>query len=293
MSHEIAHVDFIGIGAPRCGSTWMYERLEEHPEVCVSHPKETLYFLPGIGYEKTSGEYGAYFKHCKPGQIKGEFSPTYLYFKEAIEKIERDAPKAKLIVVLRNPIDRYLSARYYRALAKEQTPDIESDIQRGVHREIERGYYAKYLKMFLSRFARRQIGIFVYEDMERDPVEFIRSVYEFLGVSADFVPGSVHKKTNITAAGRVRSPLLRRTLKKITKWVVHGPFNTVLAPALKKLGARGMLRRINALNTRLPEELTPHEKPIRAELREQLRAYYDGDIRELEGILGRDLGFWK
>ena len=120
-------VDFIGIGAGKCGTTWISKCLAEHPQVCFSIPKETFFFNRDVGvfndpnlisssdqcYSKYDREgikgYTKYFQHYKRGQIRGEWCVGYLGDSLASQKIKMEFPNVKILVCLRNPIDRAYS----------------------------------------------------------------------------------------------------------------------------------------------------------------------------------------
>lgn len=116
-------VDFIGIGAPRSGSTWLFHALGRHPAVCLSEPKEIKYFnredflRPVIDGDDESPYinpnhardldwYARHYRHCPADSLKGEFSPQYLFDDAAPARIHTSFPDVKLLVCLRNPIDR-------------------------------------------------------------------------------------------------------------------------------------------------------------------------------------------
>ena len=110
MDKKDFKVDFMGIGAQKGGTTWIAKCLSEHPDICMSEPKEILYFnkfssfsnkCPINNYhKKTFSWYRKHFLHCKKGQINGEFSAEYFYDKEAPRLIRKYFPDIKLIVLL-------------------------------------------------------------------------------------------------------------------------------------------------------------------------------------------------
>ena len=112
-------IDFLGIVAARCGTTWIAKCLAEHPQVCFSRLKETTYFAEYTELNRGKNElflkdfnwYKDLFSHCRNGQIKGEFSTDYIHNKRTPKLIHNNFPKAKLIVSLRDPVSRLIS--YY------------------------------------------------------------------------------------------------------------------------------------------------------------------------------------
>src|SRR5262245_1610189 len=118
------NLDFVGIGAAKSGTTWLAQCLGEHPQVCISNPKELNYFcrkkywtMGGSYYGKGEAWLRQGFVHWKPGQIRGEISPTYLVDPESPKLLARHFPNVKIIVSFRNPTDALFSL--YFGLAKQ------------------------------------------------------------------------------------------------------------------------------------------------------------------------------
>src|SRR6056297_2233099 len=98
--------DFIGIGAMKAATSWIYKCLIEHPEVCGSSKKELHFFDRPQNYKKGIDYYISFFKHCPQDKAKGEYTPNYLYSPATPELISRHFPNVKIIVCLRNPAER-------------------------------------------------------------------------------------------------------------------------------------------------------------------------------------------
>src|SRR6188508_2795579 len=99
---------FIGIGAQRAGTTWAYNCLAEHPQVFMTRKKELHFFY--VNYSRGLDWYAAQFAGAGSAVARGEITPDYLYHPEALSNIARDVPDVRLFVILRNPIDRAVSA---------------------------------------------------------------------------------------------------------------------------------------------------------------------------------------
>ena len=101
-------VDFIGIGFNRSGTSWISKCLDEHPEICVSRPKETFYY--SNDYFRGPKYYENCFKHCKADvKVRGEFTPSYIYAEESLKLIKAEQPEAKVLVSVRDPLERTIS----------------------------------------------------------------------------------------------------------------------------------------------------------------------------------------
>ena len=115
--------DFIGIGAEKAGTSWIYYCLHQHPSI-DTRIKETYFFNMGSNWSKGFEWYESFFKHCHPTAKTGEFSPGYLTDPVAPEKIYKKHPNTKLIVSLRNPVDRAFSAYIFNIKRGKLRPTI-------------------------------------------------------------------------------------------------------------------------------------------------------------------------
>ncbi|MGC9502458.1 tetratricopeptide repeat protein [Baaleninema sp.] len=190
------HPDFIVIGAQKCGTTSLYYYLNEHPNLFLSLNKEIHFW--SINYDKGLDWYLAHFPPVPESEylLTGEASPTYLDFPEAAERLAREFPKMKLIVLLRNPADRAISHYYHWVrLGKEErslTTAIEQQLQEisslknpfGLRdRYIIRGLYVEFLKHWFKFFPREQFLVLESERFDREPSTILQQTHQFLGVA--------------------------------------------------------------------------------------------------------------
>ena len=129
----------MGIGAQRAGTTWFAECLREHPQICLAHPKELNFFDEDKKFMLGFDWYQKHFHQKKSFQVFGEFTSSYLYSQKAAERIKQNFPDVKIIVCLRNPIDRHFSHQATKPL--------------------DRGLYFKHLQNYLGLFPRENILI--------------------------------------------------------------------------------------------------------------------------------------
>ena len=113
-------VDFIGIGAQRSGTSWVYACLYEHPEICI--PIKEIHFFSRPRYENGTLWYEEHFATCGVGKRCGEFSTSYLYSDVTAERIHKHYPEVKILAILRNPITRALS-QYGNAIKGGEIPE--------------------------------------------------------------------------------------------------------------------------------------------------------------------------
>ncbi|MDC0835918.1 sulfotransferase domain-containing protein [Geitlerinema sp. CS-897] len=188
--------DFIIIGAQKCGTTSLYYYLNEHPNLFLSLNKEVHFW--SINYEKGLDWYLAHFPPVPESEylLTGEASPTYLDFPQAADRLSREFPNMKLIVLLRNPADRAISHYYHWVrLGKEDRSletAIESQLQEISNLDnffglrdnyIARGIYLDFFKHWMQLFAREQFLVIETETFDRDPCTTLQTTHKFLGVS--------------------------------------------------------------------------------------------------------------
>ena len=293
MAPPSLQVDFIGIGAPKCGTTWLFYALGQHPEICLSEPKETRYFSredTHISDTKDNcndlndlASYAKHYKHCSPTTLKGEFSPTYMYSEAAPSRIHRHFPSVKLLVCLRNPVDRAHSSywdisRYERERKSESFEDvIEHD-----PRCVLRGYYAKNLKRYLSHFSKSQIKIILFENIVERPRQTINDVFAFLGLDPpieldlDIIPKNSAKQSRFVP--------LAPMMDSVSSWLVeHG--QATLLRKVRNWGVKRVLMNISTVESR--------RDPIAQQTRQRLQRLFRHDIDQLESLFGLDLTSWK
>jgi Sulfotransferase family len=183
--------DFVGVGAQRSGTTRWFDLIVEHPQVVapVATRKELHYFdrFHSEAFTPADGaRYGEYFPR-PPGLLTGEWSPSYLPSPWVPAMLAAAAPDARLLVLLRDPVERYISAlaRHHRvALAGGEPLNAMAPLD-----AFARGLYHGQLRRLLKRFARSQVLILQYERCTAEPRSELRRTYEFLGLAdTGFLP---------------------------------------------------------------------------------------------------------
>lgn len=290
-NQNIPKLDFIGIGAPRAGTTWLATCLREHPQICLSKPKEVDFFnkehsfiiKKDFNYNKGFAWYAQHFKHCQPTQKIGEFSVSYFSDKEAPKLIHKHYPNIKMIVCLRNPIEQ-LWSNYQVSLAhSSEYPDLLS----ALHKEpnfINRSLYGKNLARFLKYFKPEQFFFIIYEQDIQQPQQTIQNLYEWLGVNSDFIPPSLNKRIN---SKQERKGVLRKKFLQILTKSKKIPAYS-LVQILKKVGIIFIAQKLDKLLS-----LNTKSSKIDKKTREQLKKIFYSDISALEKLINKDLSIWK
>lgn len=182
--------DFIIIGAQKAGTSSLFYYLSQHPDLALAAQKEIHYY----NYYREKGKglnwYKSFFPSVFSDKQTGEASPYYLFDAAVPQRIKQDVPGVKLIVLLRNPIDRAYSAYSMNARrAANPFPTFEQAIanedmsQEASRVYLWRGLYAQHLKHWLEHFKPEQLLVIKSEDFFTDPKTTLKAVYEFLGIA--------------------------------------------------------------------------------------------------------------
>jgi hypothetical protein len=278
------------VGVAKAGTTALYHYLGEHPDVYMSPVKEPGYFATGYGVE-TWEEYLALFAGAGGAAAIGEATPRYFHDPDAPGRIAEALPGVRIVVLLRQPVERALS--HYVMLANNSAairPEPFADFFRRHLHDVDRwhegdlgarglamGFYAGSLARWLDRFGRDRVAVYLDDDLRRDPQATMAGLYAFLGVDPAFRP-DLGKRYNV-GQGLPRSGGVQRLvyhasgLKRLAQ--------RVLPDGVREAARRALLR----LNQGQKPALTPEE-------RRTFTAVYREDIRRVEQLIGRDLSAW-
>jgi hypothetical protein len=296
--------DFFVIGAPKAGTTALHVALARHPRLFMSRVKEPKHFLTdgppptggGPGDAKTFSEYvwrrGDYerlFDAAPAGTLRGESTPFYLHDHAAQQRIVEAVPGARMIALLREPIDRAHSNwthLWSAGLEPEgdflRACDLESGrAARGwaqFWRYLELGRYGEQLQRLFEVVPREQVLLLRYRDLREAPVETLDTIFDFLGVETGAV-------TEIPA-------------ENVTTHVTDSTRNRVIGAALRA-GSRVGHGRLRPAWTPVGEWLSRHlqreqnlRRPLSPEHRAALLPRVAEDVRLLEQVTGSDFGDW-
>jgi len=270
-------MNFIGIGAQKAGTSWIYACLYEHSEICMPF-KEINFFSREKNYKKRIKWYKDRFKTCSKNSLKGEYSTSYLYNKLTAKRIHEHFPKAKLITCLRNPINRAFSNYKHDIKVGNIPENMSFDKASKKHKEyIEQGFYNKQLERYFKLFPRNQILILIYEDIKKDPLSFIQRIYKFLGADDSFIPSMLKKSIDTSRISRMA--LIDRTIR-LTANLLRKTGLHKLVWLIKKSGVPEFIRKINTKQK---------EIKINENVQNRLKGLYKEDIANLSKTLGRDL----
>lgn len=298
-----AKPNFFIVGAPKCGTTALYEYLRPHPNIFMPRIKEPHYFAKDLGTYpriRTPEEYAGIFAQSTAQHLRvGEASVYYLRSTVAIPAIKAFDPDARIIAMFRNPVDMvhsFHSQLLY--VAEESEPDFEAawrlqgrraaglDLpprSRGAFllQYAELGRFGTQVERLLSVFPRSQVKLILFDDFAASPRAVYDDVIRFLDLPHD------HRTDfpRINDNKRARIDWLRRFARKpppLLRDAVRG-----LKTAVGAEGISAAKKKLVALNT--SKERRP---PLTAEFRAELVAAFQDEVAMLGRLLDRDLSHW-
>jgi hypothetical protein len=184
--------DFVIIGAQRSGTTSTYAYLVQHPRIEAAWHKEVHYFDSPRNYRRGPGWYRAHFPLRRPGRITGEATPEYLLRAKAPARLAALVPRARLVALLRNPVDRAVSHYHHHVRQGRETRPLERALaeQRRTlptgpwsgESYLIRGLYAEQLETVLRAVPREQVLVLLSEELFARPEETVARIVAFLGL---------------------------------------------------------------------------------------------------------------
>ena len=280
-------LDFLGIGFTKCGSTWVYKCLEEHPEISVSRTKETSFFVnQDLLARPRDLKYLEKFFEDDGGRIRGEFSPMYATKEIALKNIKEFYPEVKLLFILRDPVAKRVSEMIYnhRFDGDMGRVDFDGMIYEKFKDAREQSVYYKHLKKWFDNFPHQNIHIMFLEEVKKCPERETERLYDFLGVDTNFKPQVLQKKAN--PAHAFRFPGLQRVLRDSHRRIKKYPR---LLVSLKKFSKPFNLKQ-RILNWNKKDFQKPK---ISGRTEKLLFELHKKEIDQLEKLLKKDLSFWK
>ncbi len=297
-------LDFIGVGPPKCGTTWIYECLKEHPEICVSIPKEINFFNKNYSffrknetwqYTKGLSWYSKHFSHCKKHNIIGEICPSYFADIDTPYLIYKNFPNIKIIITLRNPTKRlyseYLHGKYRYSNLKGNCPSLKKMISN--QKFIQTGFYYKYILNYLKYFDEKQILVLIQEDSLKNPQKYIQNIYKFLNVEQNYKPKSLNKQINKIGPKIHNSKFL---YLKFKKYIMNNKIKHSIIKIVKFLNLSNFLYKTTfAPLDKITDLLSKKKydyKPLKPHFKQQIDEIYSKHNKQLKKFLSRHLREW-
>ncbi len=315
-AHNIKLPTFIVVGANKGGTTSIYHYLKQHPEVYLSPIKEPHFFSKDIDVEqfkkefaqnklqdiekyvsgdmeqefhaafvRDASQYRRLFKNVHKEKAIGELSTSYLYSEVAAEEIKKMIPDCKIIICLRNPIERAYSHYrmnlwtgnsnefdFYKALLEDY--QHQPKVWGNAHLYTEIGMYYAQVKRYLDVFGRDNVKIIFSEDLKQSTARVIRELYAFIGVDPDYVPDTS------TQYNEVYTP----KYKNLT-WFLN---KSGIRPIMKRISPKFLKKAF----IRLFYKGKSDKGQMSPEARNFLMEKLSPDVQALSALLQKDLTGW-
>lgn len=289
------------IGAQKAATTSFYNWLSQHPEICAPIAvKDYAFFTRDEYYSKGPEHLSEFYTEEYSGEkIVMQGSVHYIYFEEALARIKDFNPEAKFILILRNPVERAISAYEYavkfnyeyleieEAFDKEQVRLTDDDVR--VRSELtykHHGLYFKQILVFLKYFRKEQIKIILFDDVAAQPLRVLKNTFAFLEVDQDFKP----EVKSLNTTGRVKNKKLQKIAfgdGKLRNFMVK----KVLPFFISEKAKANLRWKVIDMNTETAA--SDYIKNTSPKLLSELYNFYREDIEQLEAFLDRDLRNWK
>jgi hypothetical protein len=298
--------NFLLVGAQKAGSTSLYNYMKEHPQIFMSAQKEPLYFISDVVKQQISNNkrqnpgkkeafitdnYNDYLKLFEDATNEiaiGEASAGYLYYHNvSIPRIKSQLGNIKILIILRNPLEKVYSQykrlkkigeeRYgiIKAISKE--PERKKKNYRAMFHYISQSLYYEQVKAFYDNFS--NVKVILLDDLKNNPNEVMKSVFSFLSVDTNYTlqNHNIHFKTGYIPSSR-----------KIDQFVTKNKRMNQIKSQLKRT-IPGMYKKVGAIYTAINssnQKLTNKAKQV-------IYDYVYNDIIKLEELIEVDLTSWK
>lgn len=308
--------DIFIVGAPRCGTTYLATVLSRHPDIFMCPVKEPHYFaFPDISmsdfrpallnriekldmsgyanekekvpvhrmYFEKKEDYLKLFSNAPANALLAEASPSYLWAEGAAKRIYAENPDARIIIMLRNPVERavsqYFIERKMGMTKRKAAEDIRYDLRFPIRKwgacplYAELGMYSKQVLRFLNTFGKEKVFIGMLEELEKNQDAFFNKLFQFLKLE----PIHVSAETESRNKGEIPRMDWLNDIRHIP--AVKSLHQAVLKGSLKKKLKQWFFKKT--------------EMPDLNEIKNILLPIFEPDITELEKITGLDLARWR
>lgn len=290
--------DFIGIGVQKGASTWVFDVLQDHPEVSMSFPKELDFFSLDENFQKGEDWYHSFFDQQGSGDQKklGEISPSYFHSEDAPKRVHKYNPKMKIIVTLRDPVERAYSNHLHvirRDISnygdvKDKT--FESALQKftemsgGNPQYLNQSRYYTHLKKWYDLFSKENIIVLIKEDIEKDPSKEASRLYDFLEIDGRHESMSLNKRSNVSYA--VKYQFFENMLRGASQMAI----NLGLRKFVRAVKASPLVQKLREKNaTHLSDEIPKMKEETKIMLMDE----FSEEVINLSKLLELDSLPWK
>ena len=288
--------DFFIVGAPRSGTTALYEYLREHPQVFMPYRKEPMYFGSDLFRRQPILDEAGYMRLFGPAgqRLAGEASVWYLFSEHAPAEISAFNPEARIIIMLRDPVEMLYSVHSLLvANAQEDLTEfadaLAAEADRAAGRRLPAGTrwprrlqyrwlgrYPVHVRRYLEQFGAERVKVIIFDDFRASPGDVFADVLSFLGLQPGFHPDFRVVNANRSMGSMRLQRFINDERVQSTMGHLPGRMYHVLMRGLTRLNVRRQPR-----------------PPLDPAVAAALRADLADSVTELEELLGRDLSRWK
>lgn len=309
-------LDFFIVGAQKSGTTSICSILNHHKKIFISTPKEPMFFCRDdvslhpcffmershewlhFDWEKDKDNllvrYESLFRKSSPGVLCGEGSTTYMPSRRVPERISSLNPGAKIIFILRNPVDRAYSAYWHNVYEGSISMTFHNQLRFDGQGILSMGLYKEYIEHYMKYFPREQLYFEVFEEFKSNKQNCIDNILRFLNVDGKIDVTKVHEKTNRAIAPIFhRGQLVLNNLRMNygARFSAEDQYD-VKTHADKSIISRFLNKYLDLLSA-YNFRKTKYKK-MDGEMRLLLEEYYSRENKNLSALIGIDVNkYWK
>lgn len=296
MDKQSISLDFIVVGAEKCGTTWLSDMFRQHPQIFLPEQKELHYFnrkfgefpnLDNYNFDKPLEWYLSFFRNATSEKIRGEICPSYLWDEEAAHRIFAFEPEMKILIILRNPVERTYSAYRFYVQRGVIQQDFRSSLKKYKDHLLVRSLYFNQVKRYFDLFPNQKIKVIIYDDLNRDSAKVLADVEKFLGVD-EYCPPNINERSYVT--GEVKFSFINKVLAA-SRYFVHKYHLSFLLDISRLAGLSRWFEQLRQENKKMEEKTEVSQ--LNEQNQEWLREYFRADVGKLETLISRDLAAWK
>lgn len=276
---------FVILGPQKCATTWMYRCLKEHPDVYMPDTDSIHFF--NIHYQKGEKWYANFFTDYDGESVIGEETPSYIRDDAVPRRLRDDLPSAKLLMSVRNPMDRAYS-HYWHEKSKGKISFEFNEVFENYdlfQNWVVPGFYYRHVQRFLKEFPEDQVKLVFFDDLVNNDEAFIQDIYHFVGADAGYTPSFVDETVN-EARDKLGFQSVNRAYYRLFNLIQANfpkPVKNILYP-FHTAYRRGIVSTLGGKDE--------YKKGMDPEVRRRLEEVYVGDVQRLEEHTGRNFEHW-
>jgi hypothetical protein len=273
--------DFIIAGTQKTGTTWLFDCLQEHPDILMpkkgNNRPDSLNYFDGMNYHRGESWYLSHFEHYNGEHLVGEETPSYIRSLSAPKRIAQTYPDVDLLFCVRNPIDRAFSHYWHLKSRNKISVDFEACLNSPDFYQdwVVPGFYNHHIQRYLEYFNKKQIYILFFDDLVQDDHAYIKNVYKLLDVDDSFAPSRLDEKENQAWAS---GSLYRKAAYHFSKNAPQTLIETI--------------RPIHELYQRVLLSQSEYNEGPPLDVHQELAKIYESDVSNFSEYTDRDLNHW-